>query len=422
MNPPPLGELARLWFRLGFISFGGPAGQIAIMHHELVERRRWISEGHFLHALNYCMLLPGPEATQLAIYTGWLTHRVRGGILAGTLFILPGLGMLWALGWLYMAYGTLPWVAALFYGLKPAVVAIIIAALVRIGSRVLTTPVLWGVAGAAWVMLGFLDVPFPAVILGAGALGMVGYRWRPALFSGGAMVPGLPAEPASGGASRGAGWRGAVRVACWGMIAWWAPVVAALAWQGPEGIFFTMGWFFSKAAVVTFGGAYAVLPYVSRQAVERFGWIAPGQMLDGLGLAETTPGPLIMVLEFVGFVGGWQNPGTLAPLAAATLGAAITVWVTFVPSFLWVLLGAPWVERMRGHAMLSAGLSAVTAAVVGVIFNLALWFGHQVIFPGPGMDFAALLLSLVVLAGLLRWKWNLVAVVLGSALAGLALA
>jgi chromate transporter len=416
---PTFGEAFRFWLKLGVISFGGPAGQIAIMHRELVERRRWISESRFLHALNYCMLLPGPEAQQLATYSGWLLHGARGGIVAGVLFVLPSAVLLWALSWAYVTLGSVPWVAALLYGLKPAVLAIVASAVIRIGQRVLKNPWMFGLAAAAFLALAMFSVPFPAVVFGAGLLGWIGGRVAPEKF---AVLKGhaKTADEATIGSPHPSSWR-AVKVLLICGVLWWGPILGVGAFFGWGSAFFQQGIFFSKTAMVTFGGAYAVLPYVSQQAVEHYHWLKPTQMLDGLGLAETTPGPLIMVLQFVGFVGAWQQPGLLTPLAAATLGAAITTWATFAPCFLWIFLGAPYVERLRGNIRLNAALSAITAAVVGVILNLAVWFGWHVLQPQPGrIDWFAAALSAIAFVGLSRWKWDVIPVVLGGALAGLA--
>ena len=412
-TPPtvPWRQALAFWFRLGFISFGGPAGQIAIMQTELVEKRRWISQARFLHALNFCMLLPGPEAQQLAIYIGWLLHRTRGGIVAGLLFVLPSMFILWALSFVYVTYGNVPWVAAIFYGLKPAVLAIVAAAVIRIGRKALGNVAMWFIAAAAFVAIFYFQLPFPVVVFGA--LGF-GFLWKtPAIARTTDEALGEPAHTQPS-------FNRALRVAAIGLTLWWAPIFLAGIWQGWDGTLFREGVFFSKAAVVTFGGAYAVLPYVAQQAVEHYGWLQTGQMIDGLGLAETTPGPLIMVLQFVGYLGGWNQPGALPPFLAATLGALITTWATFVPCFLWVLLGAPYIERLRGNAKLSSALSAVTAAVVGVILNLAVWFGWHVIFPTPNaIDWFAVALSAVAFFGLLKWKWDVVAVILASGTAGL---
>ncbi len=412
---PTFSEAFRFWLKLGFISFGGPAGQIAIMHEELVERRRWLGEERFLHALNYCMLLPGPEAQQLAIYAGWLLHGTRGGIVAGALFVLPSAVLLWALSWAYVAFGALPWMAAILYGLKPAVLAIVAAALVRMGARILKNPAMWTLAALAFAALFFAKLPFPLIVFCAGVCGFFGGRFRPDWFvvlkSHGAIGAVAKSPPPC--------FARAAKVLAIGLVLWWTPIIAVGAWLGWSGTLFREGVFFSKAAVVTFGGAYAVLPYVSQQAVEHFRWLAPGQMLDGLGLAETTPGPLIMVLQFAGFIGAWNHPGALPPFVAATLGAAITTWATFVPCFIWVFLGAPHVERMREQPRLTAVLSAITAAIVGVILNLAVWFGWQVFHPAAGrFDALAALIAVVAFAGMMRWKWNVIAVIGACAFAG----
>ncbi|HEX4708082.1 MAG TPA: chromate efflux transporter [Candidatus Udaeobacter sp.] len=414
---PSFAEALRFWLKLGFISFGGPSGQIAIMHSELVERRKWIDEARFLHALNFCMLLPGPEAQQLAIYIGWLLHRIRGGIVAGALFVFPSIFILWALSYVYVAYGNVAWVAAIFYGLKPAVLAIVAAAVIRIGRRALRNVVMWLIAVAAFVAIYFFRVPFPVIIITAGILGFVASKISDRL---------IPVSDETGAASTSSLYvaqptvaRGLLICAI-GISLWWAPIVLAGIFLGRQHTIFREGIFFSKAALVTFGGAYAVLPYVSQQAVENYHWLGPGQMLDGLGLAETTPGPLIMVLQFVGFLGGWHQPGNLPPLVAATFGALITTWVTFVPCFLWIFLGAPYIERLRGYQSLTAALSTVTAAVVGVILNLAIWFGLHVIFPpGRRIDWFAAVVCAIAFVGMLRWKWSIVPVVLGSGLLGL---
>ncbi len=335
---PSFGEAFRFWLKLGFISFGGPAGQIAIMQTELVDRRRWISQSRFLHALNYCMLLPGPEAQQLAIYIGWLLHKTAGGIAAGALFVIPSIFVLWTLSFIYAAYGNLPWIAAIFYGLKPVVVAIVIAAVIRIGRKALKNEVMWAIAVLAFVAIFFLRVPFPVIIIGAGLLGLLGGKIWPSKFDvvsghqGGdktesSVIDDEHESPEHTKPSLG---RAVVVTITW-LVVWWTPVLVAALFLGGSHTIVREGIFFSKTAVVTFGGAYAVLPYVAQHAVENFGWLQPGQMMDGLGLAETTPGPLIMVLQFVGFMGGWTQPGQLSPLLAATVGALITTWVTFTP-------------------------------------------------------------------------------------------
>lgn len=417
-NAPSFAMASRFWLKLGLVSFGGPAGQIALMHEELVVRRRWMTEAQFLRALNFCMLLPGPEAQQLATYAGWRLHGARGGLVAGGLFVLPSAVLLWALSWLYASSGELPVVAALFYGLKPAVLAIVAGAVLRIGGRVLRGAASWGVAVLAFAALQWAALPFPLVVLGAGAIGWAGARIWPGCFPGGEPVAtdGLP--EAKSGTTPGA-WR-AVRVLGLGLAVWWAPLLALWLWQGGGSTLFQEGVFFSKAAAVTFGGAYAILPYVSQQAVAHYGWLSAGQMLDGLGMAETTPGPLIIVLQFVGFMGAWNEPGPLSPLAAGTLGAAVTTWTTFVPSFIWIFLGAPHLEGWSGRSRFQGALAAVTSAVVGVICHLALWFGWRVVQPegAGGFDWFAALLALGALAGMLRWKWNVAFVVPACAGAG----
>jgi chromate transporter len=424
---PTFREALGFWLRLGLISFGGPTGQIAIMHTELVERRRWIGETRFLHALNYCMLLPGPEATQLATYCGWLLHRTWGGIAAGVLFVLPSALLLWGLSWVYVAYGNVPAIAAVFDGLKPAVTAIILAAVLRIGRRALRHPAMWAIAAAAFVGIFFLRVPFPAIVGSAALIGYIGGRYFPAAFAppaahaagaGGAVIDDAHASP---GHTRPS-WSRAGKVLGLALLLWWAPVLAAAFLQGTDGVLARIGVFFSKAAMVTFGGAYAVLPYVAQEAVERHGWLGATQMLDGLGLAETTPGPLIMVVQFVGFLGGWSQPGTLPPLLMATLAAAMTTWTTFVPCFLWIFLGAPHIEQIRGRRRLESALAAVTASVVGVVLNLAVWFGLHVFFPDAApVNWRAIVIAALAFVALQRFSVGVIPVVVASGLLGLAM-
>lgn len=415
---PEFGEAFRFWLKLGCISFGGPTGQIALMHTELVERRRWVSEGRFLHALNYCILLPGPEAQQLATYLGWLLHRTWGGIAAGALFVLPSALLLWALSLLYVTSGKVSWVAAVFDGLKPAVLAIVAVAALRIGRRVLKNPLMWLVAATAFFALFVFKAPFPWVILGAGLLGLAGGKLRPAQF---AVLSGHAAADDAGTAvTVSPSWGRALRVGAVCLALWWCPVLLLGFGLGFDHLLVRQGLFFSKAALVTFGGAYAVLPYVSQQAVEHHGWLDAGQMLDGLGLAETTPGPLIMVLQFVGFLGGWKFPEPFRPLAAATLGAAITTWTTFLPSFLFIFLGAPYVERLRRHRTLAAALSTITAAVVGVVVNLAVWFGLHVLFPlGGPVNWFGLAVAAGAWLALHKLKWDVLVVVPAAGVVGL---
>ncbi|MBA3609499.1 MAG: chromate efflux transporter [Verrucomicrobiota bacterium] len=422
---PSFAEAFRFWLKLGFISFGGPTGQIAIMQTELVEKKRWISQARFLHALNYCMLLPGPEAQQLATYIGWLLHRTWGGVVAGAFFVIPSIFILWGLSFVYAAYGNLPWIAAIFYGLKPAVLGIVAVAVIRIGRKALKNEVMWILAGLAFVAIYFFQVPFPVIILSAGLIGLLGGQFWRSKFSvvRGHGKPGsssvLDDETASPFHTQ-PGLARALKVTAVWLTLWFTPLLAVGISLGWNHTLFQEGIFFSKAAVVTFGGAYAVLPYVSQQALSHYGWLQPGQMMDGLGLAETTPGPLIMVLQFVGFMGGWQHPQGLSPLLAATLGALLTTWVTFTPCFLWIFLGGPYIEKLRGNVRLTAALSAITAAVVGVVLNLAVWFALHALFPGDrGIDWFALALSVAAFLGMLRWKWDVIIVVIGSGLLGL---
>jgi len=388
-EPVSLGEAFWVWLRIAALSFGGPAGQIAVMHRILVEEKRWIGEHRFLHALNYCMLLPGPEAQQLATYIGWLMHRTKGGIVAGGLFVLPGVVAIMALSWIYVLYGHVGLVAGLFFGLKCAVLAVVLQAVVRIGSRALKNNAMRALAGSAFILIFFFNVPFPLIVLGAGLIGYVGSRAGIAAFlvggghgaSKGTIVPDaetlLGEElPAHANPTLGQSLR---QASIW-LVLWLAPVVALLLLFGPSDVFTKIATFFSTMAVVTFGGAYAVLAYVAQQAVDGYHWLTAKEMLDGLGMAETTPGPLIMVLQFVGFMGAYRHPGMLPPLLAGTLGGLLATWVTFIPCFLWIFLGAPFIERLRGNVALSGALSAITAAVVGVILNLAIWFAVHTIF------------------------------------------
>jgi chromate transporter len=431
-------EALRFWTKLGFISFGGPAGQISIMHKELVEKRRWISEGRFLHALNYCMLLPGPEAQQLATYIGWTLHGIRGGLAAGILFIVPGALVVLLLSILYAGFNELTFVQALFYGIKAAVLAIVIEAVLRIGSRALKSSAMYSIAAGAFVAIFFFSVPFPLVIIAAGICGLAGGRLRPSQF---VVISDhdSPAAPSAGNNVTKCGSGPlvrAIRIAAVFLLLWFLPIAILALFLGNEHVFVQEGVFFSKMAVVTFGGAYAVLAYVSQQAVEHYAWLAPGEMLDGLGLAETTPGPLILVVQFVGFLAAFRNPGSLDPMLAGTLGALLTTWVTFVPCFLWVFLGAPYVDRLRGNRTLSACLSAITAAVVGVILNLAAWFALHVLFAEinvrhvngmtlqvpvwASLDIAAAVLAGGTLLAMLRFRIPMVTALIGCALLGVA--
>jgi chromate transporter len=393
-----LGEATLVWARIGLMSFGGPAGQIALMHRILVEEKRWVDETRFLHALNFCMLLPGPEAQQLATYVGWLLHRIRGGLIAGSLFILPGFAVIMGLSYVYVSAGTVPLIQGLFAGLKAAVVVIVLEAVIRIGRRSLRS-----VAPAALAVLAFLamfvwSVPFPLVILLAATAGALISRVSTPGDTGNHEPPDN-AIAETGSPVAGTGY--IVRCAAIFGILWLAPTAILLAALGPDNVFSNIAMFFSKMAVVTFGGAYAVLAYVSQEAVATYHWLAPGEMIDGLALAETTPGPLIMVTQFVGFIAAYRDPGTLSPALAALLGGALTTWVTFVPCFLWIFVGAPYIERLRRNRMLSAALSGVTAAVVGVIVNLALWFSIHTLFAAHSLRrFAGAAVELPELASL----------------------
>lgn len=440
-----LGEVTRVWARIAALSFGGPAGQIAVMHRILVEERRWIGEERFLHALNYCMLLPGPEAQQLATYIGWLLHKTKGGLIAGGLFVLPGFVAIMLLSWLYAWFGHVGAVEALFFGLKAAVLAIVIDAVRRIGSRALKSNEMRLIAAAAFVAIFFFAVPFPLIILAAAMIGYAGGRSGLKAFrAGGGHGPvqgqAVPDRETALGeeipahARPNLGW--SLRIGAILLLLWLGPVVLLLALLGPGNVFSEIATFFSKMAVVTFGGAYAVLAYVAQQGVEHFGWLTPGEMLDGLGMAETTPGPLIMVTQFVGFMGAFREATGMHPMLAGTLGGILTTWVTFVPCFLWIFLGAPFIEQLRGNAALSGALSAITAAVVGVVLNLAIWFALHVMFAevreyrGGGLRFdvpvlasvnlAALLLALAAMVALFRFKVGPLKVIAACALAGIA--
>lgn len=437
----PRRECFAFWLKLGFISFGGPAGQIALMHDELVTRRRWISERRFLHALNYCMLLPGPEAQQLATYLGWLMHRTWGGIVAGTLFVLPSLLILIALSWLYMAYGHTSLVSGLFYGIKPAVVAIVLHAAWRIGARTLKNGMLWAIAVAAFVAIFALHLPFPAIVAGAAVIGLLGGRLAPHFFAASAShgtstsgsSPALIGDDTPPPAHTRFERRRLALVLVCGAALWLLPMGLMWLSLGWSHTLTQMGWFFSKAALMTFGGAYAVLPYVYQGAVSHYGWLAPTQMMDGLALGETTPGPLIMIVSFVGFVGGWSEAAQAASGAflagpgivlMALLGACVATWFTFLPSFIFILAGGPLVESTHGELRFTAPLTAITAAVVGVILNLALFFVWHVLWPQGEWarpDLAAMLLAACAALALFRFKANVIWVILGSALAGLLL-
>lgn len=437
-----LREATCVWAKIGLLGFGGPAGQIALMHNELVEKRRWISESRFLHALNYCMLLPGPEAQQLAIYIGWLMHRTLGGVIAGVLFVLPGCLAILALSILYATLGHLPLVTAVFFGLKAAVLAIVIEAVLRIGKRALKNRLMVATAIAAFLAIFAFKVPFPWIILAAGLFGVLGRWWFPAYFphpsesageddanyvvdqalANGQLTHTRPSRPRAL----------LVLIVC--ISLWVMPLLAVMAWLGRESVLAQQGLFFSETAMITFGGAYAVLAYVAQRVVEDYGWLTPGQMLDGLALAETTPGPLIMVVQFVAFQAAFQHQSGMSPMLAGVLGSLLTTWVTFVPCFLWIFLGAPYIESLRHNRALHAALSSITAAVVGVILNLSVWFTLHTLFSKiesqsfgwlqldipvwTSVDPAACVLAITALIAMLRFRLPMGWTLLGAAVLG----
>jgi chromate transporter len=437
------GEAFRVWLRVALLSFGGPAGQIAVMHRILVEEKNWISESRFLHALNYCMLLPGPEAQQLATYTGWLLHRTAGGIMAGGLFILPGIIAIMGLSYIYAAYGNVSFIEALFFGLKAAVLAIVIQAVVRVGKRALRNRIMISLAAIAFIAIFFFSVPFPVIIIGAGVIGYVGARMgRPefaAVEHGGgkstAAVDSMLGEELPDHVRPTVA--RALKVSAIWLLLWLVPVATLLIALGEANVFSQIALFFSKMAMVTFGGAYAVLAYVAQQAVEHYHWVSAREMLDGLGMAETTPGPLIMVLQFVGFMAAFRDPGTLSPMLAGTLGGLLATWVTFTPCFLWIFLGAPFIETLRGNKGIAGALSAITAAVVGVILNLSIWFALHTVFRETSpvrsfglsfdmpvlssIDIAALVLAIAAATAIFRFNMGMLTVLGGSCAAGVLL-
>jgi chromate transporter len=437
------GEAFRVWLRVALLSFGGPAGQIAVMHRILVEEKNWISESRFLHALNYCMLLPGPEAQQLATYIGWLLHRTAGGIMAGGLFILPGVVSIMVLSVIYAAFGKVSFIEALFFGLKAAVLAIVIQAVVRVGKRALRNRVMIALAALAFVAIFFFNVPFPIIIIAAGLIGFAGARMRRAEFA--ALEHGGGKNAAAVDSMLGEELPEHVRpsvaralsVAAVWLVLWLVPVGALLIVLGQANVFSQIAVFFSKMAMVTFGGAYAVLAYVAQRAVEHYHWVSAPEMLDGLGMAETTPGPLIMVLQFVGFMAAFRDPGALPPMLAGALGGLLATWVTFTPCFLWIFLGAPFIETMRGNKGLAGALSAITAAVVGVILNLSIWFALHTVFRQTvpvrsfglsfdmpvwsSLDVAALALAVAAATAIFRFNIGMLTVLAGSCAAGVAL-
>jgi chromate transporter len=420
----------RYWFKLGCISFGGPAGQIAIMHHDLVEQKRWISEKRFLHALNFCMVLPGPEAQQLAVYIGWLMHRTLGGIIAGVLFVLPSLFILIALSWLYIAYGHAPLVVGLFYGIKPAVVAIVVQATHRIGSRTLKNKTLWAISAASFLAIFALSVPFPAIVATAALAGFMGGRISPDTFKLGgghgkasqsyglALIDDDTPAPDHARFS----WQQLIRICVAGGLLWLIPMALLTLIYGWNHTLTQMGWFFTKAALLTFGGAYAVLPYVYQGAVAHYGWLNATQMIDGLALGETTPGPLIMVVAFVGFIGGYTQPGMENLFLAGALAAVIVTWFTFLPSFIFILAGGALVESTHKNLKFTAALTAITAAIVGVVLNLALFFGYHVIWPSGfvgHVEIPSALIALAAAVALFRYKRSVIEVIGVSAVTGL---
>ena len=440
---PTLGEAISVWLRIALLSFGGPAGQIAVMHKILVQEKRWLGEERFLHALNFCMLLPGPEAQQLATYIGWLMHRTIGGLLAGILFVVPGVIAIMALSWIYAVYGDVSFVAWLFYGLKAAVLAIVLYAVLRIGKRALRNNAMVTIAALSFVAIFFFQVPFPIIIIAAALVGFVGSQLSiPAFLGGGGH--GSDAQNRLEDAQTVLGEniprhaqvtaRSLLPIGAILLMLWIVPTATLILWLGTDHVFSEIAVFFSKMAVVTFGGAYAVLAYVAQAAVDTHQWLKPGEMLDGLGMAETTPGPLIMVTQFVGFMGAFRNPGGMAALPAGTLGGLLTTWVTFVPCFLWIFLGAPHVERLRDKKGLSAALTAITAAVVGTVLNLAIWFALHLLFrevntftSGPltvamptlsSVDWTALGLTVLALLATFRLKVGTATLLFGAAILG----
>ncbi|MHC4051550.1 chromate efflux transporter [Bradyrhizobium sp. 25ACV] len=437
------GEAFRVWLRVACLSFGGPAGQIAVMHRILVEEKKWISEGRFLHALNYCMLLPGPEAQQLATYVGWLMHRTAGGLMAGGLFILPGIIAIMGLSYIYAIYGNVSFVEALFFGLKAAVLAIVVEAVVRVGKRALKNRIMIALAAIAFVAIFFFAVPFPIIIIAAGLIGYAGARsGRPEFAPAGhghgdstALIDSMLGEAVPDHVRPNTA--RAIRVGALWLALWLVPVVVLLLALGQGNVFSQIALFFSKMSLVTFGGAYAVLAYVAQQAVEHYHWLKPHEMLDGLGMAETTPGPLIMVLQFVGFMAAFRDPGGLSPLLAATYGGLLATWVTFTPCFLWIFVGAPYIERLRGNTGLAGALSAITAAVVGVILNLSIWFALHTLFRETvpvhafpldfdrpvltSVDLPALVLAIAAATAIFRFKLGMLTVLAGSCAAGVGL-
>ncbi len=416
---PSFKEAFLFWLKLGWISFGGPAGQIAIMHQELVDRKKWISNDKFLHALNYCMLLPGPEAQQLATYIGWLLHKTRGGIAAGVLFVLPSVFILFGLSFIYITFGALPWVAAIFVGLKVAVLAIVLAAVIKIGKKSLKTNLLIGIAVVSFVVTYFFRFPFPALILSVGIVGIIGSQFFPHLFLPGKKSEGS-ASPADLAAQRNATpsfLRTIMLLAVF--ISLWSMPLLGLYFFLPESMFVTEALFFTKAAFLTFGGAYSLLGYIAQAGVEQYGWLTSLQMMDGLALAETTPGPLIMVVQFVGFLAGWNHPTPLSPFLGSVTGSLVATYFTFLPSFLFIFLGAPYIERLAGNVKMSAALATITPAVVGVVLNLGVWFGTHVLFPAEGFAWFSASLAVVAFFLMQFYRIGIISIIGGAGGAGL---
>ncbi len=416
---PSFKEAFLFWLKLGWISFGGPAGQIAIMHQELVDRKQWISNDRFLHALNYCMLLPGPEAQQLAIYIGWLLHKTTGGIAAGVLFVLPSVFILFGLSFIYVTFGTLPWVAAIFVGLKAAVLAIVLAAVIKIGKKSLKNNLLIGIAVLSFVVTYFLNIPFPALILSVGIIGIIGSQFFPHLFLPGKKSAGAAsaADQAALGSAAPSLARTIILLAVF--IGLWSMPLLGLYYLLPGSVFATEALFFTKAAFLTFGGAYSLLGYIAQAGVEQYGWLTSLQMMDGLGLAETTPGPLIMVVQFVGFLAGWNHPTPLGPFLGSVTGSLVATYFTFLPSFLFIFLGAPYIERLADNVKMSAALATITPAVVGVVLNLGVWFGTHVLFPAEGFAWFSAILAVVAFSLMQFYKIGIISIIGGAGGAGL---
>jgi len=422
---PGFGEALRFWVKLGFISFGGPAGQISIMHHELVEQKKWVSNERFLNALNYCMLLPGPEAQQLATYIGWLLHRLPGGIVAGAFFVIPSIFILFALSYTYAAFGAIPWVASVFGGLKAAIMAIVVSAVIKIGKKALKNGVMVGIAALSFVAIFFLKIPFPLIVFGAGLFGLAGRYALPAKFD---VIKGKNAGDFDAGYVQicenpevchinPSGRRNILLVAVFLML-WLAPLIVLYVLM-PNRVFYSEALFFTKAAFLTFGGAYAVLAYIAQAGVEQYAWLTGPQMIDGLGLAETTPGPLIMVVQFVGFMAGWNHSGDWNPVVGGMVGSLVATYFTFLPCFLFIFLGGPYIEKFRDNATLSAALSSITAAVVGVVLNLAVWFGLQVLLPGGGgFNWFAAVIGLAAFISIQWFKLGMIAAIAAAGVIG----